>query len=229
MILYRVVNSQKIDNSAYSMDNTPNIYCAHTEMVDTASLIENPRNPNHHPENQVVALAKIIKHQGWRNAIVVSRRSGFIVKGHGRLLSAKMLKLEQVPVDYQDYENEASEWADMVADNRIAELSEIDKGELANILGELDGQLDLELTGFDSTELNDILAYADIPDEIELNAENTAPSPQTHISYGNRKFFMQEDEVERFEAFMNAFFQKNGNGIGLVMEILSHGDARYAN
>lgn len=71
------------------------IYCAHTDVVATDSLIENPRNPNRHPEDQIIALAKIIRHQGWRNPIVVSRRSGFVVKGHGRLLAARMLGLEE--------------------------------------------------------------------------------------------------------------------------------------
>lgn len=110
-------------------------------MVSTDSLVENPRNPNRHPEEQIVALAKIIRHQGWRNPIVVSRRSGFVVKGHGRLLAARMLGLAEVPVDYQDYENEAAEWADMVADNKIAELSSMDEAELNRILREPDGEI----------------------------------------------------------------------------------------
>ncbi len=71
--------------------NMSKIYCAHTDVAATDSLIENPRNPNRHPEDQIIALAKIIRHQGWRNPIVVSRRSGFVVKGHGRLLAARML------------------------------------------------------------------------------------------------------------------------------------------
>ena len=130
-------------------------------MVDTSTLIENPRNPNKHPEAQIVALAKIIKYQGWRNPIVVSTRSGFITKGHGRLAAARMLGLAEVPVDHQDYENEASEWADMVADNRIAELAEIDKDELAALITELDGQLDLELTGFDTSSIEGLLSGLD--------------------------------------------------------------------
>lgn len=36
-----------------------------------------------------------------------------------------------MPVDYQNYTNEAEEYADLVADNRIAELAEIDNKLLA--------------------------------------------------------------------------------------------------
>jgi len=75
-------------------------------------------------------LAKIMEFQGWRLPIVVSKSSGFIVRGHGRLLAAQRLGLKKVPIDEQDYENEAQEWADLIADNRIAELAETDRATL---------------------------------------------------------------------------------------------------
>ena len=60
------------------------IYCSYTELVDPTTLVQNPRNPNKHPQKQIELLAKIIKSQGWRAPITVSNRSGFIVRGHGR-------------------------------------------------------------------------------------------------------------------------------------------------
>ena len=65
------------------------VYCAHSRMVDTEAMVEPPRNPNRHSDKQISLLAKIIKSQGWRNPIVVSNRSGFIVKGHCRLAAAR--------------------------------------------------------------------------------------------------------------------------------------------
>lgn len=135
----------------------PAVFCAHTELVETEKLVPNPRNPNRHPESQIKLLAKIIRAQGWRNPIVVSRRSGFVIKGHGRLDAAKLLECERVPVDFQDYENEAAEWADMLADNRIAELAETDDEELKKLIQELDGQIDLDLTGFDAFSIDELL------------------------------------------------------------------------
>jgi hypothetical protein len=141
------------------------IECAHDAQVDTVSLVPNPRNPNKHPARQIELLAKIIKHTGWRNPIVVSNRSGFIVKGHARLEAAKLLGETQVPVDYQDYPNEAMEWADMVADNRIAELAEPSLPELKDILQELDtGAFDMDLTGFDSKALEELMTQFNPPD-----------------------------------------------------------------
>ena len=55
-------------------------------------LVPHPRNPNKHGDNQIALLAKIIGNQGWRNPIVVSERSGFIVAGHGRLGAARVLE-----------------------------------------------------------------------------------------------------------------------------------------
>jgi hypothetical protein len=134
------------------------IKCAHTELVDTDLLVPNPRNPNKHPDEQIKLLAKIMKHQGWRSPVVVSKRSGFIVKGHGRLMAAKLNGWTQAPVDRQDYATEADEYADMVADNKIAELSETDM-EMVKL--DLDNfpELDINFLGineFPITKLNEI-------------------------------------------------------------------------
>lgn len=212
----------------------PKIYCSYTTLEPTESLVENPRNPNRHPDDQIVALAKIIRHQGWRNPIVVSKRSGFVIKGHGRLLAARLLELESVPVDFQDYENEAAEWADMIADNKIAELSNIDESGLNALLTELNGQIDLDLTGFTGAELTDILAKAedvgDIPDSVDLEAgdPNTAETLPS-LSYGAKRIFLQPDEAARFERFIDKYSDKHGNYNGLCLEMLEHGDAQYRN
>ena len=221
------------DNPPEYMD-TPQIYCSHTDIVATDSLIENPRNPNRHPEDQIIALAKIIRHQGWRNPIVVSRRSGFVVKGHGRLLAARMLGLDSVPVDYQEYENEAAEWADMIADNKIAELSNMDEQMLNTLMQELEGEIDLALTGFDDAAISTMLAQAedieDIPEAVPLDADNDITvTTMPFIAYGAKKAYMQPDEVERFERMLKNYSAEHGNYNGLVLELLEYGDSRFRN
>jgi DNA modification methylase len=134
------------------------VFCAHDELVPIDHVVGNPRNPNTHPAAQIELLAKIISAQGWRAPITVSTRSGFVVRGHGRLAAAQLLGAETVPVDFQDYESEAAEWADLIADNRIAELAETDVTLLAQLLHDIDaGELDLELTGFDASEFERLL------------------------------------------------------------------------
>ena len=140
--------------------------CNYTRLEPIEKGIPNPRNPNTHPEGQIELLAKIIDFQGWRSPIVVSKSSGFIVRGHGRLLAAQRLKLKKVPIDVQVYDNEAQEWADLVADNRIAELAEMDRATLKDLIEELDtGELDLDLTGFDEASLEDLMSEFFVPEE----------------------------------------------------------------
>ena len=138
-------------------DGVP-VHCAHDLIVNVALLKPNPKNPNKHPDSQIQLLGKIIRSTGWRQPITVSNLSGFIVKGHGRLAAALLEGFEEVPVDYQNYTSEAEEYADLVADNKIAELSEIDNKMLADIFAEIDtGEIPMELTGFTEDEVENLI------------------------------------------------------------------------
>jgi ParB-like chromosome segregation protein Spo0J len=149
------------------------------------SLIPNPRNPNKHGDTQVALLAKIIQHQGWRSPITISKRSGFVVTGHGRLEAARLLQVEQVPVDEQDFATEADEWAHLIADNRIAELADADRAMLRDLAEELDtGDFDMDLTGFDVAALEELMTAAppaESPDsfpEVDENIETEHQCPK---------------------------------------------------
>jgi DNA modification methylase len=163
------------------------VYCAHDEVRPIESITPNPRNPNTHPEKQIELLARIIRDQGWRAPITVSTRSGFVVRGHGRLAAAIAAGATHVPVDLQDYPDEASEWADLVADNRIAELAQIDTALLKDLLEDIDtGAIDIELTGFTVDEVeammtatfDGITVTQDEPPAIAEDEEPTAKRGQ---------------------------------------------------
>lgn len=79
------------------------VACAHTEIWPLEKFVPHPRNPNRHPAEQLRLLGKVIISNGWRSPVCVSRRSGFVIKGHGRLEAARMAGLESAPVDLQDY------------------------------------------------------------------------------------------------------------------------------
>lgn len=142
------------------------VHCAHNALVDPATLKPNPANPNRHSAHQIQLLASIIQEQGWRGPITVSKRSGLIVRGHGRLEAALLMGAEVVPVDYQDYGSEAEELADLLADNRLAELAELDEDELKRLIEnirESDPSFDIELTGFMEDEISKL--YDEKPEE----------------------------------------------------------------
>ena len=147
------------------------IYCAHTRLIDPNTLKPNPANPNRHSAHQIALLASIIQEQGWRNSITLSKRSGMIVRGHGRLEAALLIGCESVPVDEQDYASEAEELADLLADNRLAELAELDEGDLKRLLKsiqESDPSFDLELTGFAEDEIRKLFDAEDPAEEMEI-------------------------------------------------------------
>lgn len=87
------------------------VFCAYDEMVPIGDIRPNPRNPNTHPAEQIRLLARIITENGWRAPITVSTRSGYVVRGHGRLMAARHAGLSECPVDYQEYESDEQDGA----------------------------------------------------------------------------------------------------------------------
>lgn len=91
----------------------------------TETLHRHPQNPNYHPKVQIDALCEVLIENGWRSPVVVSKRSGLVIKGHGRIEAAERLGIP-VPVEEQEYADEAAEIRDLIADNKIQELSQLD-------------------------------------------------------------------------------------------------------
>lgn len=157
------------------------VHCSHDAIVNVATLKPNPLNPNMHPPEQIERLAEIIKKTGWRAPITVSNLSGMIVKGHGRLMAAELIGCKTVPVDYQDYENESTELADLMADNRIAELSEINNKKLLNLFEEFDtGEVDFEQSGYDEKFYKELAHSFDEfeKEEEKIKAKKVLECPQ---------------------------------------------------
>lgn len=158
-------------------DGVP-VFCAHDAIVDVAKLVPNPKNPNQHPDSQIQLLGRIIRQTGWRQPITVSKRSGFIVKGHGRLSAALLEGMKEAPVDYQNYTTEAEEYADLVADNRIAELAETDNRLLADIFAEIDtGEIPMELTGYTEDEAESLVTALSEALHNDLHEPDDIPEP----------------------------------------------------
>jgi hypothetical protein len=144
--------------------NTAPVHCLHTDIWPIEKFVSHPRNPNFHPDAQIALLAKIIVTNGWRSPIAVSARSGYITRGHGRLYAARRAGLKECPVDIQKYESVEDELADMVADNRISELSEMDPVEVTKLLEEIQASgVDLDVAGY-TQEAMKALGMVDEPD-----------------------------------------------------------------
>lgn len=140
-------------------------------------LIPYAKNSRTHSDAQVAQIAASIKEFGWTNPILVDGDNG-IIAGHGRLMAARKLGFDEVPVIELDGMTELQKKAYIIADNQLAMNSGWDTGLLTIELTELQNEgFDLDLIGFDPKELNALLepevsegltdedAVPDVPDE----------------------------------------------------------------
>jgi len=134
------------------------------------------RNPRTHSDAQVDQIAASMVEFGWTNPILVDENAG-ILAGHGRLLAARKLGLAEVPVIRFEHLSEAQKRAYLIADNQLALQAGWSEELLAAELAWLrEERFDLDLVGFDATELERLLAIAD-GDSASEDAEDEVPEP----------------------------------------------------
>jgi len=120
----------------------------------TDELIPYARNSRTHSDEQVAQIAASIKEWGWTTPILVDETGG-IIAGHGRLLAARKLKMDQVPTIEAAGWTDAQKRAYVIADNKLALNAGWDVDALKLELQEIDLEgFDLQLTGFQVGELS---------------------------------------------------------------------------
>jgi ParB-like chromosome segregation protein Spo0J len=119
------------------------------------------KNPRRHSDAQIAQIAGSIAHFGFNSPILIDAK-GSIIAGHGPYLGALKLGLEMAPVIILDHLSEIETRAYLLADNKLAELSEWDEDTLASELAELkNADIDLGDLGFSDEELRLLLADAE--------------------------------------------------------------------
>ena len=128
------------------------------ERRDVSELIPYARNARIHSEAQVAQIAASIKEWGWTTPVLIDENGG-IIAGHGRVLAARKLKLDQVPVMTAAGWSEAQKRAYVLADNQLALNAGWDVDLLKVEIGDLKGEgFDLGLMGFDVGFLDTLMA-----------------------------------------------------------------------
>lgn len=135
-------------------------------QIKISALRPYPKNARTHSPKQIRQIAKSIKSFGFTNPVLIDK-DNCILAGHGRVEAAKLAGLTEVPAVVISHLTPAQKKAYILADNRLAELSGWDKNILKVELEELqsieDGDFDLTLTGFDTPEIDVLLAPPDAP------------------------------------------------------------------
>jgi len=136
-------------------------------------LIPYARTPRTHTDAQVAQIAASIREFGWTNPVLVDGANG-IIAGHGRVLAARKLGWEQVPVIELAHMSEAQKRAYVLADNQLALNAGWDEALLRLELADLsDLGFELGLIGFGAGELERLLAG---DDRTGLTEDDEAPA-----------------------------------------------------
>lgn len=140
------------------------------EYRATADLVPYARNARTHSDSQVAQLATSIIEFGWTNPVLVDGANG-IIAGHGRVLAAKKIGIEKVPVIELSHLTAAQRCAYVIADNKLAENAGWDRDVLRQEIQSLDtGEIDLAITGFDEREIKLLLGIdADLIQEQNMS------------------------------------------------------------
>lgn len=151
------------------------------EMRLTIKIIPFARNARNIPQQAIDKVAASIQEFSFRQPIVVDK-NGVIVCRHTRWLAAQKLGLKQVPVHVAENLTPAQIRAYRIMDNRSHEETSWDDDMLGLELLDLQGMgVDLELTGFDMGEIDDLLSRFDINAGL-TDPDAVADVPQTPTS-----------------------------------------------
>jgi ParB-like chromosome segregation protein Spo0J len=133
-------------------------------------LVPYARNARTHSDAQVAQIAASIREFGFTNPVLIDG-GGNIIAGHGRVLAARKLGMQEVPCIRMEHLTDAQRRAYIIADNKLALNAGWDEELLALELSELhEIGFDLDLTGFGF----DAIKLPSFEDEEEERQESSA-------------------------------------------------------
>lgn len=128
------------------------------ERRAVSDLKPDPKNARTHSDAQVKQIVRSIEEWGWTNAILVDEENS-VLAGHGRLLAAQKMGIDEVPVIIATGWSHEQKRAYILADNQLALNAGWDQDILRLELAELgDADFDIDLTGFDPVDVLSILS-----------------------------------------------------------------------
>jgi len=181
-------------------------------------LIPYVNNSRTHDEEQVTQLASSMKEFGFTNPVLIDEQDGLIA-GHGRVLAAKRLGLEEIPAIIVDGLTEAQKKALVIADNQLALNADWDMEKLrieVETLDELDFNLDiLGLDNLDALRF-DSDCEAELPD---LASGDKEPYQQKTFTLHDEQASIVEDAVTlaRTNPLADTGINENSNGNAIAL------------
>ena len=124
------------------------------EYLPVGALTPYENNTRRHAPEDVEQIKASIEADGFNDPIGIWGEKNIIVEGHGRLIAAKEMGLEKVPVIRLDHLTDTQRRDYAIRHNRTAELSAWDFGKLEEEIARLEIEgVDLSGLGFDLDKL----------------------------------------------------------------------------
>ena len=197
------------------------------KRVLIADLIPYINNSRTHSDEQTAQIAASIKEFGFTNPVLIDGDGG-IIAGHGRVMAARKLNLEEVPCIVLAHLTEAQKKAYIIADNQLPLNAGWDLDMLrveVEHLQEMD--FNLELLGFDDDVLTKLLDIdAELPD---LPDGDRDPFQQKTFTLHDEQANTIDDAITkaktdpRIDSGINE--NSNGNAIAWICEQFLRGGA----
>ena len=151
------------------------------ELRSIRALLPHARNSRTHSDAQVAQVAASIREFGWTNPILVDGE-GVIIAGHARLLAARKLGMEEVPVIVLAHLTPVQKRALVIADNKLALNAGWDEETLRVEIESLqeDG-FDLDVVGFSEEEIRILLANDAGAPEADAEAPGEDETPEAPV------------------------------------------------
>ena len=190
------------------------------KKIKIESLIPYVNNSRTHSDEQVAQIAASIKEFGFTNPVLIDGDGG-IIAGHGRVMAARKLNLNEVPCIVLSHLSEAQKKAYIIADNQLPLNAGWDDEMLRVELGGLDdADFDLSLTGFSLDEINSLMFDDDCEIEMpELADGDKEPFQQKTFTLHDEQASIIDDAVTlaRSNPLCDTGINENSNGNALTM------------
>jgi DNA modification methylase len=178
------------------------------EQVEVDKLIPYARNARTHSPSQINQIRASLREFGFVSPAVIDADFNVLV-GHGRIEAAKQEGYKTVPCVFAEDLTDAQKKAYILADNRLALNAGWDEEMLAVELSDLQGtDFDVELLGFEDSEINKLLTSEDITDDdFDVDEELKKPAvtkPGDLWLIGSHRLYCGDSTVsETYEALMD--------------------------
>lgn len=194
------------------------------KIDDLLPAVYNPRKDLTPEDREYQKIKRSIEEFGYVEPIIYNVTTGTIVGGHQRLKVLKELGYTDIAV-VEIEETPEREKALNLALNKIE--GEWDMAALKDLLQELDtGELDMDMTGFDDWEIEQLMTQYyvgdDIPEELEMETESDdgEKTQKNILTFDGKKVAMTDEELDLLNSRYDTYVVEHKTSYGFIGDLL---------